>query len=73
MKLTALYDAEGTIIAGVLQPTGQYDHPVPVPVASDRNSSVGTFEVPESASKLGLEELCLSFRVDHASKKLLAR
>jgi hypothetical protein len=73
MKLTALYDAEGTIIAGVFQPTGQYDRPVPVPVASDRNSSVGTFDIPASASKLSLEDLCLSFRVDHASKSLLAR
>jgi hypothetical protein len=73
MKLTALYDAEGTIIAGVLQPTGQYDRPVPVPVASDHTSTVGTFDVPASASKLSLTELCLSHRVDHTSKALMAR
>jgi hypothetical protein len=67
MKLTILYDPAGVIIAAAPH-TGKYD--APVPVASGENK-VGTFDVPQSAVELGLEEICMSFRVDDASKRLI--
>ena len=67
MKITALYDRDGLILAAA-ESTGQYDDPVPV--ASDGNE-VGTFDVPSSAAQLGLVEICTSLRVDVSSKRLV--
>lgn len=67
MKITALYNANGVILAAV-EHTGRYDHPVPV--ASEGNK-VGTFDVPPSAAKSRLDEICTSFRVDVGSQRLV--
>ena len=67
MKITALYDAEGVILAAV-EYTGRNDHPVPVASADKK---VGTFDVPASAAKSRLDEICTSFRVDPASRRLV--
>jgi hypothetical protein len=67
MKITVLYDSDGVIIAGAPR-TGDYDDPVPV--ASDDNRA-GTFDVPQSAVELRLDEICTSFRVDPASQQLV--
>jgi hypothetical protein len=67
MKLTAVYDGNGRILAGILD-DGRYDGPRPVP---DDNSHVGTFDIPTEAAKVSLEEICTTFKVDHGAKKLL--
>lgn len=60
MKITAIYDSAGVIIAAVID-DGKYDSPRPVPTAG---TQVGTFEVPESARSLALDEICTTHRVD---------
>ena len=71
MKITALYDADGLILAAV-ESTGRYDHPVPV---ASEGTEVGTFEVPTEPTEEGaesrLEEICLSHRVDVGSQRLV--
>ncbi|MEU5973765.1 hypothetical protein [Streptomyces sp. NPDC047315] len=69
MKLTALYDADGKILAAV-EETGRYDHPVPV--ATKDGTAVGTFEVPEGVREAGLYEICTSLRVDAGVTRLVA-
>ena len=68
MKLTALYDPEGVILAAV-EDTGEYNRPVPVAEGANK---VSTFEVPAAAAKLRLDEICLSHRVDVAKQQLVA-
>jgi len=69
MKITALYNAGGAILAAVAI-DDSYDGPVVVPVAS-RGTKVGVFDVPESVSKLRLDEICTSLRVDVRSQRLV--
>ena len=69
MKLIALYDADGRILAAAGVTEG--DTPGPVPVAGE-GTEVGTFDVPESASELRLDEICTRHRVDSQSKRLVA-
>jgi hypothetical protein len=69
MKLIALYNPDGVILAAV-EDTGRYNAPTPVPVASGANK-VGTFDVPELAARLRLDEICKSHRVDIGAKRLI--
>lgn len=68
MRLIALYDADGRILAAA----GITDEgtPGPVPVAGE-GTEVGTFDVPESLSELPLDEICNRLRVDSQSKRLV--
>ncbi|MFH8614534.1 hypothetical protein ACH4E8_05565 [Streptomyces sp. NPDC017979] len=68
MRLTALYDADGKILAAV-EDTGRYDHPVPV--ATEAGTAVGTFDVPEAASESSLYEICTMLRVDAGAARLV--
>lgn len=67
MKITALYDGDGRILAGIVD-DGKYDGPRPV---ADKTTHIATFEVPLESAKLSLEQICLTHRVDHGAKKLL--
>jgi hypothetical protein len=68
MKITALYDADGLILAAV-ESTGRYDHPVPV---ASEGAEVRTFDVPREAAESRLDEICLSHRVDVGSQRLVS-
>jgi hypothetical protein len=69
MKITAVYDNDGRILAAVMD-DGKYDGPRPVPAEGMQG---GTFDLPASANSLGLEEICTTFRVDAKSKSLTKR
>ena len=66
MKITAVFDKDGRILAGVIDDE-KYDGPRPMPT---EGTQAGTFDVPASDNALGLEEICKSFRVDAKSKSL---
>ncbi len=66
MRIVALYDADGRILAAA--PVDDH-YRGPVPVASD-GTDVDMFDVPESASELRLDESCTGLRVDVSSKRL---
>ena len=66
MKITALYDSEGIILAGVVD-DGRYDLPRPKP---QDGQQVGTFDVPPTFAALALDEICTTFRVDTRSMGL---
>ncbi|MBO4209990.1 hypothetical protein [Micromonospora echinofusca] len=68
MRITAVYDADGVILAAVVD-TGQDDHPVPV---ASEGTEVGTFDVPRHAAGSRLDEICTSYRVDPGSRSLRA-
>ncbi|MFL6623708.1 MAG: hypothetical protein ACJ8J7_06150 [Sulfurifustaceae bacterium] len=68
MKITALYDENGVILAAA-EHTGRYDDPVPV--ASTPGTKVATFEVPTEAARSRLDEICLSHQVDVAAQRLV--
>lgn len=74
MRVTAVYDAEGLIMAAVVTEQG-YDGPLPVAGA---DQAVGVFDVPnQDESPLeddgrALEAVCLGHRVDVTSKTLTA-
>ena len=70
MKITALYDARGTILAAV-ESHEAYDAPVLTPVATRPGTRVAAFDVPESHGKLRLDEICRSLRVDARSRRLM--
>jgi hypothetical protein len=70
MKITALYNNQGVILAAVVAVEEGYNETFVVPEASE-GSEVGTFEVPESLSKLRLDEVCTRLRVDAGSKRLV--
>lgn len=67
MKITALYDENGTILAAAVH-TGRYDDPVPV--ASTPGTKVATFDVPAEAAHSRLDEICLSHQVDVGAQRL---
>jgi len=71
MKITALYNNRGAILAAA-PVDDAYKGPGrgPVPVAS-RGAKVGVFDVPESLSKRPLNEICTSLKVDARSKRLV--
>lgn len=69
MKITAVFDNEGTILAAVME-NEEYDGPKPEPAEGMHS---GTFDVPASADVLGLEEICSTFRVDPRSKRNLVK
>ena len=72
MKITALYNSRGAILAAAPVVDDTYRGPGrgPVPVAS-RGAKVGVFDVPESLSKRPLDEICTSLKVDVRSKRLV--
>lgn len=67
MKITAVYDDSGRILAGIID-DGKYDGPRPV---ADQRTHEGSFELPAAASKLSLEEICTTFKVDVRSRNLI--
>jgi hypothetical protein len=70
MRIIALYNAEGLILAAVAI-DGQYHGPVPV---ASEGTKVDMFDVPasgEGASELRLDEICTNFRVDVGSRRLV--
>jgi hypothetical protein len=69
MKMTAVYDDGGRILAAIID-DGKYDGPRPV--ADDKTHS-GTFEVPAEAARLSLEELCTTYRIDPSASQLTRR
>ncbi len=60
MKITAVYDREGTILGAVIDDE-RYDGPRPVPIDG---MQVGKFEVPTSVRSFALDEICTTFRVN---------
>lgn len=75
MKITALYNNRGAILAASPVDEGTYRRepghgPSPVPVAA-RGAKVGVFAVPETLSKRPLDEICTSLKVDVRSKRLV--
>lgn len=69
MKIMALYSTHGVILAAVQIDDDRHDGPVPVPSIG---TEVGTFDVPDSANKNHLDEICKLFRVDVGSKRLVS-
>lgn len=69
MRITALYDAHGRILAAA-EVDDEHGGPVPVPT---EGTEVDTFEVPENAARLRLDEICISHRVDVGAKQLRER
>jgi len=72
MKITALYNSRGAILAAA-PVDDAYSGPGrrgPVPVAA-RGAKVGVFDVPESLTKRPLDEVCRSLKVDVRSKRLV--
>lgn len=74
MKITALYNDRGAILAASQVDEGTYREPghgpSPVPVAA-RGAKVGVFDVPATLSKRPLDEICTSLKVDIRSKRLV--
>ena len=71
MKIVALYNAEGRILAAVVD-NDHHKGPKLRPVASDGNT-LGTFEVPEPARKQTLSEICANHKIDVGGKRLVAK
>ena len=67
MKITALYNQSGKILAAAVV---RDDMKGPVPVAS-KGSKVGTFEVPLALRELELHQLCLGHRIDTRGNRLV--
>ncbi len=71
MKLLALYDGSGRILAAVDLVDG-YAGPVPVASAADHRTD--TFDVPDEHRSKNLAEICTTLRVaDGPDKRLVAR
>jgi hypothetical protein len=64
MRITALYDRDGLILAAAKVDD---DYAGPVPVATEEGTEVGTFEVPEVRSDQQLDEICRALRVSAGS------
>lgn len=69
MRITALYDAHGRILAAA-EVDDKRGGPVPVP---SEGTEVDTFEVPEDGARLRLDEICTSYRIDVGAKQLRER
>jgi hypothetical protein len=67
MKILAIYDSDGNIVAAVRTEAG-YDGPVPVP---GEGHGSGEFDVPASARELDFHEMCTTFRVDTTERRLV--
>jgi hypothetical protein len=67
MKIAAVYDANGVILAAV-EVSDRYDGPMPV---ASKGSTLGTFEVPDRLAKARLDEVCLALRVDPKAQCLV--
>jgi hypothetical protein len=70
MKIEALHDADGVIVAAI----GFEDDesPRPHPVAAD-GQSVGVFDIPEEHSDTPLDILCTTLRADIRRGSLVER
>jgi hypothetical protein len=66
MKLLALHDQEGRILAAVRH-SGYYNGPKPVPGQGD---TVVEIDVPDAHGHLGLDAICRRFRI-HPKSRLL--
>lgn len=72
MRVTAVYDVEGLILAAVITEEG-YNGPLPVAAAG---LALGVFDVPSRSDNLPegdgrqLEAICVGHRVDVTSKTL---
>jgi hypothetical protein len=70
MKLEAVHEADGVIVAAIAFVDD--DVPRPRPVAGD-GQSVGVFEIPEQHTDTPLDVLCTTLRVDPRSGTLVDR
>jgi hypothetical protein len=71
MKILALYNAEGHILAAVIE-DDNHKGPKLRPVAP-HGATLGTFEVPEQARKHSLSEICANHKIDVGGKRLVAK
>jgi hypothetical protein len=67
MKITAVYDRQGKILAAAIVDD---DMSGPIPQAS-KGSKAATFEVPQHLRDLGLHELCSGHRIDAKKTQLV--
>jgi hypothetical protein len=67
MKLIALHDEEGRILAAVQYSDG---HDGPVPVAAE-GTTVTELDIPDEHAHLGLGTICRRFRVHPKRKQLV--
>ncbi len=68
MKLIALHDAEGRILAAYRH-SAEYTGPVPV---ASEGTTLAQVEIPEAHHGLALDAICRGFRI-HPETKLLTR
>ncbi|MET0305389.1 MAG: hypothetical protein ABW196_04065 [Solirubrobacterales bacterium] len=66
MRIAALYDAHGRILAAA-EVDDEHGGPMPVP---SEGTEVDTFDVPENGARLRLDEICTGYRVDVGAKQL---
>jgi hypothetical protein len=71
MKILALYNAEGHILAAVVD-DGHHKGTKLRPVAPP-GATLGTFEVPEQARHNTLSEICANHKIDVGGKRLVAK
>jgi len=64
MRITALYDRDGVILAAV---EVDADYAGPLPVATEDGTEVATFDVPDDRREQALDEICLGVRVSARS------
>lgn len=68
MKLYALYDSKGTILAAVEVVDG---YGGPVPVATEPDHRTDTLEIPEVHRSKAFDEICKTLRVEGDEQKRL--
>jgi hypothetical protein len=61
MRIEAVYDDAGSIMAAIIVPSEDESYPRPVP---SETQSVGKFEVPDELADTPLDVICTTFRVD---------
>ena len=67
MKVIALHDEDGNILAAVQHSPG-YDGPVPV---ASPGTTVTQLEVPDEHLRIGLADMCRRFKVHPKTKRLI--
>ena len=67
MRIVALYDSNGTILAATMH-DGRDRGPVPAPRDGQQ---LGIFDVPDSCHHMRLDEICTSMRIDSHARRLV--
>jgi len=68
MKLIALHDKTGKILAAARPATDNYKGPVPV---AGKGTTLVQLEIPQEHAKLDLVSICTRLRVDARTSKLV--